>query len=104
GDEARIEGAGRARERRADAEGEHLPRRAIDAEGSSRNLVLSDRGERFADRRAHKLVEEQIEKERKARDQIEHVRCIAERDDRQPRQRNVRRWLDAIDAEWALRQ
>src|SRR5262249_60297474 len=68
------------------------------------NLVLSERGEGLPDRRADKLVKQKVEKECEACDQIEHVRRVAERDDRQPRQRNIWRRLDGVDAERALRQ
>ena len=103
-DEGRIEASGRAADRRADAEREHLPGRRIDAERGRRNLVLADRGQRLADRRAHELIEDEIDEQREAGDQIEQRDRIAEVDDRQAGDRDRGRRRDRVDAERALRQ
>ena len=83
-DEGRIEASRGAADRRADAEGEHLPGRGIDAERGGRDLVFADRGQRLADRRAHQLIEDEIGEQREARDQIEQRDRIAEVDDGRP--------------------
>ena len=103
-DEGRVEASGRAADRRADAEREHLPGRAVDAERRGRDVVLADRRQRLADRRAHELIEDEVGQQREAGDQIEQRDRIAEVDHRQARNRDRGRRRDRVDAERALRQ
>ena len=103
-DEGRVEAARRAADRRADAERKHLPGGRVDAERRRRNLVLADRRERLADRRAHQLIEQEVDEQREAGDQIEQRDRIAEVDRRQSRDRDRGRRRDRVDAERALRQ
>ena len=69
-----------------------------------RDLVLADRRQRLADRRAHQLIEDEVDEQREAGDQIEQRDRIAEVDHRQARDRDRGRRRDRVDAERALRQ